>query len=99
MKAIAAKLPTFDRLMNPLLRSLRALGGSGSVEEIYDKVVEIENLPDDVLSQLHDPEKSNQTEVAYRLVGAHLLEEVRSLGKFDKRCLGPHSKGERNRAG
>ena len=67
---MAAKLPTFDRLMNPLLRSLRALGGSGSVEEIYDKVVEIEKLPDDVLSQLHDPEKSNQTEVAYRLAWA-----------------------------
>lgn len=67
---MATKLPTFDRLMNPLLRSLRALGGSGSVEEIYDKVVEIEKLPDDVLSQLHDPEKSNQTEVAYRLAWA-----------------------------
>src|SRR3989304_2048871 len=64
---MAAKLPTFDRLMNPLLRSLRALGGSGSVEEIYDKVVELEKLPEDALSQLHDPEKSNQTEVAYRL--------------------------------
>ena len=32
--------------------------------------MEIENLPDDVLSQLHDPEKSNQTEVAYRLAWA-----------------------------
>lgn len=70
MKPMATKLPTFDRLMNPLLRSLRALGGSGSVEEIYDKVVELEKLPDDVLSQLHDPEKSNQTEVAYRLAWA-----------------------------
>ena len=67
---MATKLPTFDRLMNPLLRSLRALGGSGSIEEIYDRVVEIEKLPDDVLSQLHDPEKSNQTEVAYRLAWA-----------------------------
>ena len=67
---MTTKLPTFDRLMNPLLRSLRALGGSGSVEEIYDKVVELEKLPDDVLSQLHDPEKSNQTEVAYRLAWA-----------------------------
>jgi restriction system protein len=64
------KPPTFDRLMNPLLRSLRVLGGSGSVEEIYDKVVELEKLPDDVLSQLHDAEKSNQTEVAYRLAWA-----------------------------
>jgi restriction system protein len=67
---MATKPPTFDRLMNPLLRALRSLGGSGSVEEIYDKVVELEKLPDDVLSQLHDPEKSNQTEVAYRLAWA-----------------------------
>jgi len=56
--------------MNPLLRALWALGGSGSVEEIYDKVVELEKLPEDVLAQLHDPEKSNQTEVAYRLAWA-----------------------------
>jgi len=67
---MATKLPTFDRLMNPLLRSLRALGGSGSVDEIYDKVVELEKLPEDGLSQLHDPERSNQTEVAYRLAWA-----------------------------
>ena len=56
--------------MNPLLRALRALGGSGSVEEIYDKVVEIEQLPDEVLSQLHDPENSSDTEVWYRLAWA-----------------------------
>ncbi|MFH2001004.1 MAG: restriction endonuclease [Planctomycetota bacterium] len=61
------KLPTFDRLMNPLLQALRILGGSGSVEEIYNKVVELEKISDDVLAQLHDPEKSNQTEVEYRL--------------------------------
>jgi restriction system protein len=67
---MAMKPPTFDRLMNPLLHALRSLGGSGSVDEIYDKVVELEKLPDDVLSQLHDPEKSNQTEVAYRLAWA-----------------------------
>ena len=67
---MATRPPTFDRLMNPLLRALRALGGSGSVEEIYDKVVELERLPESVLSLLHDPEKSNQTEVAYRLAWA-----------------------------
>jgi restriction system protein len=64
------KLPTFDSLMNPLLRALRALGGSGSVDEIYDKVVELESIPEDVLGKLHDPEKSNQSEVAYRLAWA-----------------------------
>jgi restriction system protein len=67
---MAGKLPTFDRLMNPLLRALRSLGGSGSIEEIYDKVVELEKLPEDVLAQLHDPDKSNQTEVGYRLAWA-----------------------------
>lgn len=67
---MAIKLPTFDRLMNPLLRALRALGGSGSVQEIYDKIVELEKMPDDVLSQLHDAERSDQTEVGYRLAWA-----------------------------
>ena len=66
----ANKMPTYDNLMNPLLRALRSLGGSGSIEEIYEKVVEQEQLPDDVLAQLHDPEKSNRTEVAYRLAWA-----------------------------
>src|SRR3954454_4820244 len=67
---MAMKIPTFDRLMNPLLCALKALGGSGSIEEIYDKVVELEKLPEDVLVQLHDPEKSNESEVAYRLAWA-----------------------------
>lgn len=67
---MATKLPTFDQLMNPLLRALQALGGSGSIEEIYDRVVELERFPDDLLSQLHDPEKSNQTEIGYRLAWA-----------------------------
>ena len=67
---MATKLPTFDQLMNPLLRALQALGGSGSIEEIYDKVVELERFQDDLLAQLHDPEKSNQTEIGYRLAWA-----------------------------
>ena len=35
-------MPTFDYLMNPLLDALFALGGSGSIEEIYKKVLELE---------------------------------------------------------
>jgi restriction system protein len=67
---MAGKVPTFDQLMNPLVRALKALGGSGSIEEIYDKVIELERLPDDVITQPHDPEKSNDTEVGYRLAWA-----------------------------
>ena len=67
MVTMEPKMPTFDKLMNPLLRALVALGGSGSVEEIYNKVVELERFSDEVLSQLHDPENSNNSEIWYRL--------------------------------
>lgn len=61
------KMPTFDALMNPLLNALFALGGSGSIDEIYDKVIEIEQISEEISSVLHSPDKSNITEVAYRL--------------------------------
>jgi restriction system protein len=64
------KLPSFDDLMLPLIDALNALGGSGSIEEIYTKVVEQTGFTDDVLAQLHDPEKSSLTEVGYRLAWA-----------------------------
>lgn len=67
---MASQLPTYDRLMNPVLLAIRELGGSGSIEEIYDKVVELERLPEDVVSLLHDPERSNQSEIGYRLAWA-----------------------------
>ena len=38
------KLLTYDSLMNPLIQALRQLGGSGSIDEIYEQVVEIENI-------------------------------------------------------
>ncbi len=64
------KMPTFDDLMNPLLNALFVLGGSGSIDEIYDKVIEIEQISEDITSVLHSPDKSNITEVAYRLAWA-----------------------------
>ena len=64
------QLPTYDRLMNPVLQALRELGGSGSTEEIYQRVAENLKLPESILSVLHDPETSNQTEVQYRMAWA-----------------------------
>jgi restriction system protein len=65
-----SQLPTYDRLMNPVLQALRELGGSGSTDEIYQRVAENLELPESVLSVLHDPETSNQTEVQYRMAWA-----------------------------
>ena len=47
--ADADEVPKYHELMLPTLNALKALGGSASNAEIHDKVVEILNLPDDVV--------------------------------------------------
>lgn len=86
-------MPTFDQLMNPLLEALRALGGSGSIEEIYAKTVELTGLPEEVLAQLHDPEKSIQTEVGYRLAWARTY--LRKFGLLENSSRGVWSLTEK----
>ena len=56
--------------MNPLLNALHQLGGSGSNEEIAQKVEELSNLPEEIFNVPHNPEKSSQTEIEYRLAWA-----------------------------
>lgn len=63
-------MPTHDELMNPLLRALRELGGSGSVDEIYEKVAESLGASEEILSQPHNSETGNRTEIEYRLAWA-----------------------------
>src|SRR6185295_12147793 len=63
-------IPTFDKLMNPLIQALKQLGGSGTIEEINNKVIEIAGLSDEQLEILHDPDKGSQTEIEYRLAWA-----------------------------
>lgn len=61
------KVPTYDQLMNPTIQALKALGGSGTIEEIYNKVTELIDLTDEQLEVLHNPDKGGQTEIEYRL--------------------------------
>ena len=44
------QMPTFDSLMNPLLEGLFVLGGSGSIDEIYEKVLELEKIDEEISS-------------------------------------------------
>ncbi|MEW6504723.1 MAG: restriction endonuclease [Chloroflexota bacterium] len=60
-------LPTYDAMMNPLLRAMKELGGSGTVEEINSKVAELLGLQDEQLDILHDTKRGGQTEFEYRL--------------------------------
>jgi restriction system protein len=63
-------MPKFHELMNPLLEALTALGGSGAINEIYETVIEQQGISEDIATVPHNPGKSNQTEVAYRLAWA-----------------------------
>lgn len=65
MKRSASSVPTFDAMFIPTIQALQILGGSGTTEEIYDKVVQILNLPDKVLEIPHG--STSQSEVEYRL--------------------------------
>ena len=64
------QVPQYDLLINPLFQALKQLGGSGSIEEIYEKVTENLKFSEEILSVPHNPDKSNQTEVEYRLAWA-----------------------------
>jgi len=58
----------YDELMNPVLQALKLLGGSGTIEEINDKVSELAKTPSEQLEILHNPEKGGMTEIEYRLM-------------------------------
>jgi restriction system protein len=61
-------VPTFDAFMNPVIQALKSLGGSGTIEEINNKAIEIAGLSDEQTEILHKPEKGGgRTEVEYRL--------------------------------
>jgi restriction system protein len=60
-------VPTYDAMMNPVLKALKVLGGSGTIQEIDAKASEIAGLTDEQLEVLHNPDKGSQTEVEYRL--------------------------------
>jgi restriction system protein len=65
MKRSASSVPTFDSMLLPTVQALQSLGGSGTTEEIYEKVVQLLSVPDKVLEILHG--STSQSEVEYRL--------------------------------
>jgi restriction system protein len=72
------RVPKFNELMWPTLHALDELGGSGSIQEIYDKVLELERFSDDQLAVLH--KNGPDTEIRYRLAWARTyLKGVGSL--------------------
>ena len=57
----------YDDLFNPTLKALRSLGGSGSVSEIEEQVIEILNLSENAINEIH---RESTTKLTYRLAWA-----------------------------
>ncbi len=57
----------YDQLFKPTIEALKQLGGSGSINEIEEKVIEILNLNDDEINDIH---RDNTTKLSYRLAWA-----------------------------
>ena len=78
MKRSASSVPTFDSMLIPTIQALQALGGSGTIEEIYEQVVQLLNLSDQVLEITHG--STSQSEVEYRLAWSWLTDKSYSVG-------------------
>lgn len=68
LKPPVTEVPSYDELMNPTLRALHDLGGSASIQELAEQVVELLRPTPEVAQQLHG--ESGQTELEYRLAWA-----------------------------
>lgn len=90
-------IPRYYEFMRPVIQALKALGGSGTIEEIDVKVAEICGLSASQLNVIHDPEKGDQTKVSYRIAWARTY--LKKYGLIDNPLRGIWSltpKGEQS---
>lgn len=65
----------FNELFKPTIDALKKLGGSGSVNEIEEQVIELLSLTDEEINDIHD---GNRSKLSYRLAWARTY-----LKKYD----------------
>lgn len=78
-------VPTHDKLLIPTLEVLKSLGGSGSIQEISEKVSETVGMSEDTLNISHK-EGSSQSEFDYRLAWARTY--LKKYGLIDNSARG-----------
>lgn len=70
---------TFDQLMWPALRALKAMGGSAANEELLNKIVELERIPPEVQAIEHTDHR--QSRLNYNLAWAKTY--LKKVGAID----------------
>lgn len=76
--------PRYPELINPVFKALQDNGGSGTVSEIHDKVLDQLHLPQKAVEELH--KNSNQTELEYQLAWARTY--LRKYGAIESSARG-----------
>lgn len=74
-----ATAPTFDELMWPALQALKAMGGSGTNEELLNKIIELERIPQEV--QVIEHTDHRQSKLNYNLAWAKTY--LKKVGAID----------------
>ncbi|MBV4424331.1 restriction endonuclease [Clostridium tyrobutyricum] len=68
-RKIDSRIPRYQNLIDVTFQVLKMLGGSGTVQEITNKTVELLNLSDDIVDFPHS-DSGNQSELEYQLAWA-----------------------------
>ncbi len=87
-------IPKWNEMFSPTIAALKSLGGSGTVQEIVDKVVELEEFSEDQLAVPHGD--TAKTEIEYRLAWART--NLKNLGALENSARGVWSITEYGRS-
>ncbi|ADU63927.1 MAG: restriction endonuclease [Pseudodesulfovibrio sp.] len=90
-------IPQYHELMIPTIQVIDELGGSGTNQEIAEGVIQFLGLAEEITSQPHNPEKSSQNEVEYRLAWARTY--LKKVGLIDNSERGVWSFTEKYQRG
>ena len=77
-------IPQWNQLFGPTIEALKILGGSGTILEIVDKVIEHERFSEDQLAVPHGD--SSKSEIEYRLAWART--NLKNLGALENSVRG-----------
>ena len=90
-----AKVPTYDKLLWPVLKAMKALGGSSTNDELLDKVIELKHFPDAVQNVMHT-ERLQGLNWATASRGLEPTSEKQARSKPLARGVGDYREGQRS---
>ncbi len=77
-------VPSYDELMWPTLRALKAMGGSGTNEELLNKIIELDKVPPEIQAVQHTDHR--QSRLNYNLAWAKTY--LKKVGAIDNSSRG-----------